>query len=49
MSITLSKAQHEAVARIRSWFLAPEGKQVFRIFGYAGPGKSTIVKNAQTD
>jgi AAA domain/UvrD-like helicase C-terminal domain len=49
MSIPLSKAQHEAVVRIRSWFLAPEEKLVFRIFGYAGSGKSTIVKYALCD
>ncbi|MBC8339400.1 MAG: AAA family ATPase [Rhodospirillales bacterium] len=46
MSIELSKTQHETVKKLKSWFLDHNRKQVFRIFGYAGSGKSTILKFA---
>ena len=46
MSIKLSNAQNEAVAKIKSWYLDAGRKPVFKIFGYAGSGKSTIVKYA---
>ena len=46
MSISLSKTQHETVEKLKSWFLDHNRQQVFRIFGYAGSGKSTILKYA---
>ena len=46
MEITLSDIQQAAVAKIKSWYLDPCRQQVLRIFGYAGSGKSTIVKYA---
>ena len=47
--VTLSAAQSGAVKKIKSWFLNPEGQQVFRIFGFAGSGKSTIVAHALSE
>jgi exodeoxyribonuclease V len=44
MGITLSPMQKEAVEKAKAWFLNPDGKQVFVVAGYAGTGKSTIVK-----
>jgi exodeoxyribonuclease-5 len=46
MDITLSDAQHKAIEELKSWFVSTERKPVFRIFGFAGSGKSTIVKYA---
>src|SRR5215469_9745697 len=41
----LSDRQAAALRAVRDWFLSgAEGQQVFRQFGYAGTGKSTIVK-----
>ena len=41
----LSDRQAAALRAVRDWFLSgAEGQQVFRLFGYAGTGKSTIVK-----
>jgi exodeoxyribonuclease-5 len=43
--IVLSDKQADAVRDIRDWFLRRTAdQQVFRLFGYAGTGKSTIVK-----
>ena len=45
--ITPSDTQHRAIAAIKHWFsLETERKQVFRLFGYAGTGKSTVLKFA---
>ena len=45
--ITPSDTQHRAIAAIRSWFEhGTEQQQVFRLFGFAGTGKSTVLKFA---
>jgi exodeoxyribonuclease V len=42
-SITLSPDQKAAIAKAKAWFLhGRESQQVFRLFGYAGTGKSTV-------
>jgi exodeoxyribonuclease-5 len=43
MTVTLSDTQSRAIAAIRDWYLTrPDDQQVFRLFGYAGTGKTTI-------
>jgi len=43
--ITLSDIQHKAIAAIKAWFENDTARQpVFRLFGYAGSGKSTILR-----
>ena len=43
MSIVVSKAQADAIRAIRDWYRhRTHEQQVFRVFGYAGVGKSTI-------
>jgi tRNA A37 threonylcarbamoyladenosine biosynthesis protein TsaE len=43
--ITLSDVQLVAVKQIKDWFKhETDVQQVFRLFGYAGTGKTTIVK-----
>jgi exodeoxyribonuclease-5 len=45
--ITPSDTQHRAIAAIRHWFQnEADRKQVFRLFGYAGTGKSTVLRFA---
>lgn len=47
MSITLSNTQGRAVSDIKRWLRSArdtDGNQVFRLFGYAGTGKTTILK-----
>lgn len=45
--ITPSNTQHRAIAAIRHWFENDTGQQqVFRLFGYAGTGKSTVLRYA---
>ena len=47
MSIVVSKAQAEAIRAIRDWYRhRTHEQQVFRVFGYAGVGKSTITAMA---
>ena len=47
MSFTPSDAQKRAVETIKHWFRSEtDAKQVFRLFGYAGTGKSTVLKFA---
>jgi len=42
-----SAAQAAAIAEVRDWFEnRPGQQQVFRLFGYAGSGKSTVLKFA---
>ncbi len=42
-----SDNQMRAIAAIKDWFLnRTEAQQVFRLFGYAGTGKSTVLKFA---
>lgn len=43
MTITLSESQGRAVATLRDWYKARRHEQqIFRLFGYAGTGKTTI-------
>jgi exodeoxyribonuclease-5 len=47
MSISLTDAQTRAIAAIRDWYLhRTHEQQVFRVFGYAGVGKTTITAMA---
>ncbi|MCS6922419.1 MAG: AAA family ATPase, partial [Elioraea sp.] len=47
MTITPSDTQHRAIAAIKHWFQSEaDRKQVFRLFGYAGTGKSTVLRFA---
>ena len=44
---TPSDKQHQAIAAIKDWFQhRSHEQQVFRLFGYAGVGKSTVLKFA---
>ncbi len=45
--ITPSDTQARAIAAIKEWFNnRTSEQQVFRLFGYAGTGKSTVLKFA---
>jgi len=45
-----STAQAAAIAEVRNWFEnRTDQQQVFRLFGYAGSGKSTVLKFALDD
>ena len=45
-----STAQAAAIAEVRNWFEnRTDHQQVFRLFGYAGSGKSTVLKFALDD
>ncbi len=47
MSFTPSPLQARAIADIKDWFTnRTREQQVFRVFGYAGSGKTTITKHA---
>ncbi len=47
MSIILSEVQTRTIAAIRDWYLhRTHEQQVFRVFGYAGTGKTTITAMA---
>ncbi len=49
-SFTPSAAQAAAIAEIREWFeTRTDHQQVFSLFGYAGSGKSTVLKFALDD
>lgn len=39
-----SPQQERAIADVRAWLADPSGPQVFRLFGYAGTGKTTLAK-----
>lgn len=39
-----SPQQERAIADVTAWLKDPRGKQVFRLFGYAGTGKTTLAK-----
>ena len=39
-----SPQQERAIADVSAWLRDPDGKQVFRLFGYAGTGKTTLAK-----
>ena len=45
--ITLSANQAAAIAKVKDWYEnRTKDQQVFRVFGYAGAGKTTIVRHA---
>lgn len=45
--VSPSDAQSRAIAEIRDWFVNRSSRQqVFRLFGYAGSGKSTVLRFA---
>lgn len=47
MSVSLTNTQTRAIAAIRDWYLhRTHEQQVFRVFGYAGVGKTTITAMA---
>jgi exodeoxyribonuclease-5 len=47
MNVCLTDAQTRAIAAIRDWYLhRTHDQQVFRVFGYAGVGKTTITAMA---
>ena len=47
MIVTPSDIQARAIASIKDWFQnRSREQQVFRLFGYAGTGKSTVLKFA---
>ena len=47
MSFTPSPLQARAIADIKDWFAnRTKEQQIFRVFGYAGSGKTTITKHA---
>ena len=49
-TFTPSAAQAAAIAEVRDWFEnRTDHQQVFRLFGYAGSGKSTVLKFAIDD
>ncbi|OGT55500.1 MAG: ATP-binding protein [Gammaproteobacteria bacterium RIFCSPHIGHO2_12_FULL_63_22] len=39
-----SPQQERAISDVATWLKDPHGKQVFRLFGYAGTGKTTLAK-----
>jgi hypothetical protein len=46
-SFTPSDLQAKAISGIKDWFLhRTADQQVFRVFGYAGTGKTTITRHA---
>lgn len=42
--MNFSPQQETAIKAVREWLADRRGKQVFRVFGYAGTGKTTIAK-----
>jgi exodeoxyribonuclease-5 len=40
-----TKAQDEALKAVAQWLAAKDGPQLFRLFGYAGTGKSTLARH----
>ena len=44
----LSDEQHRAIASIDAWYYGRRSKQVFSVAGYAGTGKTTLIKHAVT-
>lgn len=41
-----SKQQSDAIQAVRRWLADPNGQQTFRLFGFAGAGKTTLAKEA---
>lgn len=42
--ILLAPQQDQAIAAVRAWLADPKGPQIFRLFGFAGTGKTTLAK-----
>ncbi|MGV3651610.1 MAG: NB-ARC domain-containing protein, partial [Devosia sp.] len=40
-----SPQQEEALAKVSAWLKDKSGPQVFRLFGWAGTGKSTLAQH----
>lgn len=47
--MTWSPQQEEAIKAVREWLARKKGPQVFRLFGYAGTGKTTLAKELAAD
>ncbi len=43
--MTWSPEQDAALAKVDRWIKDPNGQQIFRLFGYAGTGKTTLAKH----
>ena len=39
-----SPQQDQAIRAVRAWLADPDGPQIFRLFGYAGTGKTTLAQ-----
>lgn len=48
-SVILTDQQRDALSAVRAWLADPTARQVFRIFGYAGVGKTTIARELQRE
>lgn len=44
-----SPQQEVALREVKSWLRDPGGRQVFRLFGYAGTGKTTLARELSSD
>lgn len=40
-----SPQQDKALSRVGRWLQSPDGQQLFRLFGYAGTGKTTLARH----
>lgn len=49
MTYTWSPQQAEALSRVAAWLKDPDGPQVFRLFGFAGTGKTTLALHLVSD
>lgn len=47
--MTWSPQQDAAIRSVEAWFKDPSAPQVFRLFGYAGTGKTTLAKHLAAD
>lgn len=47
--IVWNEQQNQAINAVRKWLKAPRSQQVFRLFGYAGTGKTTLAKHLADD
>lgn len=44
MQIDFSPQQQTAIKQVKEWMKTPNSPQIFRFFGYAGTGKTTVAK-----
>lgn len=49
MTIELSGQQRDALKAITTWYTSPARAPVFRVFGYAGSGKTTLARRVQSE